>query len=155
FGGPLRCLPFLLLCASAAFASAAQIASFDDAAGDATGPGSYVPPADDTFTDGDFDLRRFAVYQDGDDVLFEVTMGAPFRRPEISQRTNSSEVQLWNDIYLQNIDVYVDTGSGPGFTACIPGRRVAFEEGRTWQAAVVLTPQPGAARAVAEDTMDK
>ena len=140
-------LPVLLLIAAAP----QLVASFEDDQGDV----SYALPGDDSFTEGDFDLRRFAVYQDGGDVLFEITMGAPFRRPEISRRTNSSEVQLWNDIYLQNIDVYVDTGSGPGFTACIPGRRVAFEEGRTWKAAVVLTPQPGAARAVAEDTMDK
>ena len=127
------------------------VASFDDDAADV----SYALPGDDTFTEGDFDLRKFAVYQDGDDVLFEVTMAAPFRRPQITQRTNVSELQLWNGIYLQNIDIYVDTGSGTGFTACIPGRRVAFEQGRTWKAAVVLTPQPGPARVVAEDTMDK
>src|SRR5205807_5904146 len=33
--------------------------------------------------------------------------------------------------------------------------RVAFEEGRTWKAAVVLTPQPGPARSVVEDSMGK
>ncbi|MCA1827299.1 MAG: hypothetical protein LC689_10230, partial [Myxococcales bacterium] len=147
----------LLLCATAATASPVEIASFDDAAGDATGPGSYVPPGDGEFTEGDFDLRRFAVYSDGDAVLFEVTLGAPIRRPSITQRTNASEIQLWNGIYLQNIDIYVDTdrASAAGYTACIPGRRVAFEPGRTWKAAVVLTPQPGPARAITEDTLGK
>jgi hypothetical protein len=116
-----------------------------------------VLPRDDVFSDGDFDLRRFAVYADGDAVLFEVTLGAPIRRPEISQRTNSSAIQLWNNLYLQNIDIYVDTdrSSAAGYTACIPGRRVAFEEGRTWKAAVVFTPQPGPSRAIAEDAMGK
>ncbi|MFN2546154.1 MAG: glucodextranase DOMON-like domain-containing protein, partial [Myxococcales bacterium] len=119
----MRCLPMLLLCATAATASPVEIASFDDAAGDATGPGSYVPPGDGEFTEGDFDLRRFAVYSDGDAVLFEVTLGAPIRRPSITQRTNASEIQLWNGIYLQNIDIYVDTdrASAAGYTACIPG----------------------------------
>jgi hypothetical protein len=140
-------LPLLIV------ATPVLVASFDDPAGDV----AYAPPTDDTFTDGDFDLRKFAVYADGDDVVFEVTLGAPFRRPEISQRTNTAEIQLWNNIYLQNIDIYVDTdpASTEGFTACIPGRRVAFEEGRTWKAAVVLTPQPGPARGVTSDAMDK
>ena len=140
-------LPLLLA------ASPVLVASFDDPEGDV----AYSPPTDDTFTDGDFDLRKFAVFTEGDDVVFEVTMGAPFRRPEITQRTNTAEIQLWNNIYLQNIDIYVDTDptSAAGFTACIPGRRVAFAEGRTWKVAVVLTPQPGPARAVIEGTLDK
>jgi hypothetical protein len=46
--------------------------------------------------------------------------------------------------------VYVDSDPAPesGSGACIPGRRVAFADGRRWEAAVVLTPQPRAARAV-------
>ena len=152
-----RLLPILLLCATAAAASPQLVASFDDDAGDATGPGSYLPPRDDAFTDGDFDLRHFAVYSDGDDVLFEVSLGAPIRRPEISQRTNTSAIQLWNNLYLQNIDIYLDTdrAAATGSTACIPGRRVAFESGRTWKRAVVLTPQPGPARAITEDALGK
>lgn len=110
---------------------------------------------DAQFTEGDFDLRRFAVLVDGDDVLFEVTLGAPVRKPVITQRTQYSPLPLWNGIYLQNVDIYIDTGraAGPGYGACIPGRRVAFAEGRTWQVAVVLTPQPGPAREVAEKAM--
>ena len=133
------------------------IASFEDAAGDATGPGSYVPPGDTEFTDGDFDLRRFAVYQDGSDVLFDVTLGAPFRRPAVTQRAQQTEIQLWNNIYLQNIDIYIDTdpSSAAGHAVCIPGRRVAFPEGRTWKRAVVLTPQPGPARSITEDALGK
>ncbi len=131
------------------------VASFDDDANDATGPGTYSPPGDTTFTDGDFDLRRFAVLVDGQDVLFEVTFGAPIRKPVITQRTQYSPLALWSGIYLQNVDIYIDTDHAPGsgFGSCIPGRRVAFAEGRTWEVAVVLTPQPGPAREVAESAM--
>ena len=131
------------------------VVSFDDPAGDATGPGSYVPPGDTTFTDGDFDLRRFAVYEDGDDVRLEVTLGAPIRRPDTTQRTSAIPLDLTNGIYLQNVDVYVDSDPAPGsgISVCIPGRRVAFEGGRTWEAAVVLTPQPGPARAATVEAL--
>ena len=126
------------------------VASFEDDADDV----SYLTPRDTSFQDGDFDLRRFAVSTDGDDILFEVRMGAPFRQPDVSQRTQQSNLQLWNNVYLQNIDIYVDTDRGrTGYSICIPGRRVAFAGGRTWKQAVVITPQPGAARTVAEDAM--
>lgn len=131
------------------------VAAFDDAAGDATGPGSYVPPGDSDFEDGDFDLRRFAVLLDGDDVLLEVTLGARIRRPATTQRTNTSPLELTNGVYLQNVDVYVDSDRTPGsgFSTCIPGRRVAFDGGRTWESAVVLTPQPGPVRAIVDEAM--
>ena len=126
------------------------VASFDDDSDDV----SYVTPRDTGFQDGDFDLRRFAVSTDGDDLLFEVRLGAPFRQPAVSQRTQQTDLQLWNNVYLQNIDIYVDTDrTRTGYSICIPGRRVAFAGGRTWKEAVVITPQPGAARAVAEDAM--
>jgi hypothetical protein len=126
------------------------VASFEDAAHDATGPGTYQPPGDTEFEDGDFDLRRFAVYADGEDVLFQVTLSAPFREPAITQRTNLIPLALDNRIFFQNIDIYVDTdpGSKAGYDVSIPGRRVRFEEGRTWKAAVILTPQPVPARAI-------
>src|SRR5437763_692210 len=144
---------FMLILLAALVASPELVVAFDDPAGDV----AYVPPLDSEFSDGDFDLRRFAVYRDGEDILFEVTLGAPIRRPQVTQRTNSSELQLVNGIYLQNIDIYIDTDRTPGsgYSVCIPGRRVAFADGRTWEKAVVLTPQPGPARVIAEEAMGK
>jgi hypothetical protein len=126
------------------------VAAFEDARDDAYGPGSYTPPGDTQFQPGDFDLRRFAVLVDGDDVLFEVTLGADIRQPQDLYRTSGTLAKLWNNLYLQNIDIYIDTdpASPEGHTACVPGRRVAFEAGRSWKRAVILTPQPGPARAV-------
>lgn len=144
-----------LLAPAAALARPATIASFDDDAGDATGPGSYRRPGDGDIVDGDFDLRRFVVRADGDTVIFEVTLGAPFREPAVTARGTVTQLPLWNHVYLQNIDIYIDTdpSSRAGSAECIPGRRVAFPEGRTWKAAVVLTPQPGATRDIVRDAL--
>lgn len=156
---PRSALAALLLAALAGPALAAPrlVVSFADATNDASGPGTYLPPGDSEYLDGDFDLRRFAVSLDGPDVVFEVTLGAPIRRPAVEHRTNAVPVQLWNEIYLQNVDIYLDTdrSEGAGFSQCIPGRRVAFADGRTWEKAVVLTPQPGPARAVVQEAMGK
>jgi glucodextranase-like protein len=141
---------------AAAAAAPRLVSAFDDPARDAYGPGTYTPPGDSQrFTEGDFDLRRFAVYEDGDDVLLEVTLGAPVRQPAVTQREHQTELQLWNGIYLQNVDIYVDSDPTPGagFRSCIPGRRIAFAEGQTWEAAVVITPQPGALRNLLVDAM--
>ena len=131
------------------------VAAFEDARDDAYGPGSYVPPGDTQFQPGDFDLRSFRVLVDGDDVLFEVTLGADIRAPQDLYRINGTPAQLWNNLYLQNIDIYVDTdpASPEGHTACVPGRRVGFEPGRTWKRAVILTPQPGLARSITADAL--
>jgi hypothetical protein len=133
------------------------VATFEDAAHDATGPGSYAPPGDSDFVEGDFDLRRFAVYLDGEDVLFEVTLGAPIRPPAMNVRGGSTPIPLQNGIFLQNVDIYLDTDRSPGAgsSECIPGRRVAFAGGRTWEAAVVLTPQPGLARSVIQEVLGR
>lgn len=129
-----------------------MVAGFDDPAGDANGPGTYESPGDTDFLPGDFDLRRFAVYEEGDRVVFEVTLGENFRVPPSTQRYNSTPLDLKNNIYFQNIDIYLDTDPTPGsgWSMCIPGRRVTFANGHTWEYAVVMTPQPGAARAVTE-----
>jgi carbohydrate-binding DOMON domain-containing protein len=133
------------------------VVSFEDDAHDATGPGGYTPPGDTTFQEGDFDLRRFTVLTDGDDVLFVVTLGAAIRTPSVTAQTGSTPVELSNGLYLQNIDIYLDTDPTPGAgsSACLPGRRVTFADGRTWEAAVVLTPRPGPARAVTEEALGR
>jgi len=124
----LAVLSALMLASPASGAERTLIAGFDDPAGDANGPGTYQPPGDTDFLPGDFDLRRFAVYEEGDKVVFEVTMGESFRYPPSTQRYNSTPLDLKNNIYFQNIDIYVDTDPTPGsgWSMCIPGRRVAF-----------------------------
>jgi hypothetical protein len=144
---PLALFLALPLLASRAAAEPRLVVAFDDPAGDADGPGSYRPPTAPGVTADEFDLRRFAVWQDGDDVVLEVTFAAPVRRPGPDAGPEAAELD--NGLWLQNVDVYVDTDPTPGAgsAACIPGRRVAFADGRTWERAVVLTPRPAPARA--------
>ena len=142
-----------LLVGPRAFAGEPELlVDFSDPVGDGHGPGSYQLPTEGSFTEGDFDLRRFTVQVDGDEVIFSVTLGANLRKPEVTQRDNSSSLDLTSGLYLQNIDIYIDQSRAPGsgYTACIPGRRVAFAGGRTWETAIVLTPQPGPTRAALE-----
>ena len=130
---PLAVLAALQLSSPALGVERELIASFDDPAGDANGPGTYQPPGDTDFLPGDFDLRRFAVYLEGDTVVFEVTLGESFRVPPSTQRYNSTPLDLHNNIYFQNVDIYLDTDQTPGsgYGMCIPGRRVAFSDGHT------------------------
>ncbi|MCM2332673.1 MAG: hypothetical protein NDI82_01850, partial [Anaeromyxobacteraceae bacterium] len=93
-------------------------ASFEDAPGDA---------------DGDLDLRRFAVLRDGADLLLVVTLGAQLPPGGLSR---------------QALHLYLDTDATPGAgsSAALPGPKVAFAGGRTWEAAVLLSPRPDEAR---------
>src|SRR5262249_61725448 len=102
---PLAVLVALLLSSPVLAVERTLVASFDDPAGDANGPGYYQPPGDTDFLPGDFDLRRFAVYEEGDKVVFEVTLGETFRIPPSTQRYNSTPLELHNNIYFQNIDI--------------------------------------------------
>jgi hypothetical protein len=133
------------------------VVSFDVPSRDATGPGTYAPPGDTQFRDGDFDLQKFAVLVDGDTVVFEVTLGATIRLPDVRNRDNSTPVQFLNGVYLQNVDIYLDTDRTPGsgVSVCIPGRRTAFAGGRTWESAVVITPDPGPTRAVLAESLGR
>jgi carbohydrate-binding DOMON domain-containing protein len=151
----LAFLAAALVPGAAGAAPAQLIAAFDDDVADATGPGTYQKPGDSELDSGDFDLRRFEVWRDGDDAVFKVTLAAPFRPPAVNARALATPLPLWNGIFYQNIDIYIDTdpASPAGYAVCVPGRRVAFSEGRTWKAAVVLTPQPGPARAITVDAL--
>lgn len=127
-----------------------------DPAGDSDGPGTYTPPSDADLQGAEFDLRRFVARVDGDDLVLEVTLGETIKAPGSAWRTNTTAAQLTNGIYLQNIDIYVDTDPSPagrGVSVSIPGRRVGFAEGRTWKRAVVMTPQPAAVASLIEGAL--
>ena len=139
-----------------ATAAPTSVLSLEDPAGDATGPGNYLPPQDSQYRSGDFDLRRFEVLVDGNDVVLEITLGAAIRLPEVTRdEDRSATLQFMNGVYLQNVDVYIDTDRTPGsgVSRCIPGRRIAFAGGRTWERAVVVTPQPGLARTIIDKAL--
>jgi hypothetical protein len=120
--------------------------TLEDPAGDDHGPGGYLYPTGAEYRPGDFDLRRFTVRVEGQEAVLEVTLGANVRRTVVAQRGDRGDLVLENGIWVQNVDVYVDTTPGAGFTQGLPGRRVAFPAESAWDKAVTIVPMPGPMR---------
>jgi hypothetical protein len=122
------------------------VVTLEDPRGDDHGPGGYLYPSGSEYRPGDFDLRRFSVRVEGQDAVFEVTLGANVRRNIVQQRGDRGDLILDNGIYTQNVDIYLDTTPGAGFTEGLPGRRVAFPASSGWDRAIAVVPRPGALR---------
>lgn len=148
-------LMLALALAGPALAAPKPVVVLEDPSNDGYGPGTYVKPLHGDFQQGDFDLRKLVVSVDGNEAVFEVTLDAPIRRPEVAIRDAETEIPLDNNIFLQNIDIYIDSDPNPasGFDMCIPGRQVAFTPGQKWETAIVLTPQPGPTRNILEGAL--
>jgi hypothetical protein len=73
--------------------------------------------------------------------------------PTEVRRTDARPLALDNSIYVQNVDIYVDTTPGQGFTWALPGRNVDFAPQSAWDVAVVLTPLPFEVRGLVQETM--
>ncbi|MCB9530041.1 MAG: hypothetical protein H6701_16925 [Myxococcales bacterium] len=131
-------------------AHAAPVIALTDPAHDDDGPGGYVHPSGRPYARGQYDLRRFEAEVVGDVLELRVTLDAPIRRPIEPRISGARTIALDNGVYVQNIDVYLDTTPGAGFTEGIPGRRVSFAPADAWDHAIVLTPQPYKVRAVLE-----
>ena len=99
-----------------------------DPQGDDNGPGTYTYPSDTVFEAGVFDLKRFKVMYDNNNLLFEFELAAPITNPWDSP----------TGLALQTLDVYVDTdpGAGSGARLLLPGRNAALAAGNGWEVAV-------------------
>ncbi len=107
------------------YAFGERIGMANDPAGDDYGPGSYVYPADGAFAPGNFDLREFTVYHDGDTIRMLTRVESPISNP-------------WggNGISTQRLNVYLrDPATSSDTTALLPGTNT-FASG-AWQYAVV------------------
>ncbi len=122
-----------------------------DPRGDDKGPGTYQYPSGDVFPAGSFDLRRFTVRLVGDDVVFEVELGAAVKKPVEVRLSDATLLELNNGIYVQNVDIYIDRDPSGGVLESIPGRRVRFVNDGGWESAIVLAPQPFVVRSGLED----
>lgn len=102
----------------------------DDPLGDDHGPGTYTYPTDRVFAAGSYDLTRFQVGTEDDDVVLTFEVVAAIQNPWGSPRGLS----------VQTFDVYVDTdpGAGTGARMLIPGRNAALAEGSGWEYAVTV-----------------
>ncbi|MEM1024584.1 MAG: glucodextranase DOMON-like domain-containing protein [Myxococcota bacterium] len=116
--------------------------TFSDPRYDDRGTGRYVYPIGTWYQRGDFDLRALTVQEDGDFVVFKVRMDRPFTRPSRVQLTEHRALEYETEIYVQNIDIYIDTSPTIGETEGVPGRNVQFHPHEAWDRAIVLTPQP-------------
>jgi alpha-amylase/alpha-mannosidase (GH57 family) len=101
-----------------------------DPIGDDHGPGTYTYPTDGVFTAGSYDLERFSVGTEGDDLVFTFDVLAPIQNPWGSPRGLS----------VQTFDIYIDVdpGAGTGARLLIPGRNAALAEENGWEYAVTV-----------------
>ena len=110
------------------FGLAQVLLDVEDPAGDDHGPGSYRYPTDPVFLPQVFDLKRFQVGEEGEDLVFRFEFYGPIPNPWGSP----------NGLALQTIDVYVDRdpGRGTGARLLLPGRNAALAQGFGWELAL-------------------
>jgi alpha-amylase/alpha-mannosidase (GH57 family) len=119
-----------------------------DPIGDDHGPGSYTYPTDAVFTAGSYDLERFAVGIEGDQLVIDLDVVAPIQNPWGSPRNLS----------IQTFDIYVDTdpGSDNGQRRLIDGRNASVAEGTGWEFGITIEGwEPAIYVAGAEGTVEE
>jgi len=100
------------------------VLSIEDPEGDDKGPGTYSYPQDSVFPSQAYDLKRFEVAYDDNNVLFKFTFygglnnawGAP------------------NGMGVHTVDVYIDQDGveGSGLRVLLPGRNAAVAAADAW-----------------------
>jgi hypothetical protein len=143
----------LLLQSLQAAAQPQELVRIEDESGDDHGAGGVTYPDDKLFLAKCLDLTEFRVLPFSGGVRFEVDFAVRIPRPpedrKVTQRTYLRELQN-NGLFLQNVDIYIDQDGAPGSgeTLTIPGRNADVDPSSAWEKAVVLTPQPDAARSI-------
>lgn len=146
----------LLLClllSGSALAGSDEVVRIEDERGDDHGAGSVRYPLDKLFQPRSLDLREFRAIPFSGGVQFEVDFDLRIARPpqdrKVSQRTYLRELQN-NGLFLQNVDIYIDQDGAPGSgeLLTLPGRNADIHPNSGWEKAVILTPQPSAARSI-------
>lgn len=132
----------------AAPAAASEALRLDDPRYDDHGPGSYIYPTGPWYRRGMYDLRAFEVVPGESEVTFRIWLDFPVEKPEGLFINTGQLLQLNNEIYFQNIDIFVDHTPGVGHTDGIPGRNVRFRPQEAWDFALVITPQPDLVRQI-------
>ncbi len=84
---------------------------------------------------GTFDLERFTLWREGDEVVAEVTFAAPVRRLRDVRLAEDLAVDLWP----QTVDVYLDSVPGAGHIAALPGRGFDVPAAEAWDWVLVIS----------------
>ncbi|HUP16495.1 MAG TPA: glucodextranase DOMON-like domain-containing protein [Acidimicrobiia bacterium] len=119
-----------------------------DPVGDDHGPGTYTYPSDAVFTQGSYDIERFTVGTENDQLVFAFDMVAPIQNPWGSPRNFS----------IQTFDIYIDTdvGSDNGERSLLDGRNASVAEGSGWEFGITIEGwEPAIYRAGAEGTVEE
>ncbi|WP_256391397.1 glucodextranase DOMON-like domain-containing protein [Natronoarchaeum rubrum] len=97
---------------STASAQSDAIASWDDATGDANGPGSYTRPTGDNYSDATWDISSFSIHSADGNYQFKLTVDG----------TISNNFPLENGFSHQHIQVYLrDPSASSGASAAREG----------------------------------
>lgn len=137
-----------LLPATLAAHSATLLVQHSDPVGDDHGDGRLTFPREPIYEAGDLDLRSLRISEDGDHLLFEVTLTNSIRHPaSMKSGTLGGEdlsVFARRGFYAFNLDIYLDTDrrNGSGQQATLPGRGGRIDPAHAWERAIVLTPRP-------------
>jgi carbohydrate-binding DOMON domain-containing protein len=123
-------LSILLVLALAAGGALAADVEFEDPKGDDHGPGEYVYPTDAVYVPGSFDITDLEISDKGDDVEFELTLGAKLEDPW----------RMGSGFSVQMAFILIDNAPG-GFTETPPGLNVMVDESTAWDVCVILSPQ--------------
>ncbi|HJU52005.1 MAG TPA: glucodextranase DOMON-like domain-containing protein [Acidimicrobiia bacterium] len=119
-----------------------------DPLGDDYGPGTYTYPTDAVFTAGSYDLERFTVGTEGEQLVVAFDVVAPIQNPWGSPRNLS----------VQTFDVYIDTdpGTDNGQRRLIDGRNASVREGTGWEFGITIEGwEPAIYVAGAEGTVEE
>lgn len=108
-----------------------------DPSGDDFGPGTYLYPTDAVYKPGSFDITRFQVVPQGEDIEFRVTLKSRIEDPWDSKAWGG------NGFSVQMAFVFIDMDhkEGSGVTKSLPGLNVRFAPANAWEKVVVLSPQ--------------
>ena len=101
-----------------------NILEVEDPIGDDHGPGSYTYATDPVFGPGAFDVKKFTVGYDDNNVVFKFEMNGPVEN-------------VWgspNGLSVQTFDIYIDKDgkAGSGARLLLPGRNAAVSADEAW-----------------------
>jgi hypothetical protein len=119
-----------------------------DPHGDDHGPGTYTYPSDGVFTEGSYDLERFSVGTEGEDLVLTFDVVAPIQNPWGSPRNLS----------VQTFDAYIDTdpGTDNGEPRLIDGRNASLVGDAGWEFGITVEGwEPAIYVAGAEGTVEE
>lgn len=113
-----------------------NIIVFNDKSGDDHGTGTYIYPSGNGFDKGSYDLIKVVIEPSSDSNIY---VEAHLRTsPHLFKNLYITKDER-KDIFLQIVDIYIDSESEKGFKELLPGRRAQLIEGEEWEKVLIVT----------------